>query len=287
MNRYKNLVNLIDSRLEFLSNYNKSTYDVLLEAEKYSLTAGGKHLRGLILIKVAMLGNIPVEDALDFACALEMVHTYSLIHDDLPEMDNDDIRRGKPTCHVKFGADIALLAGDALLTKAFEVIVNTTASPMVKLECIKILAAACGEHGMLAGQVIDKCYENKTASIEIIEELQHRKTGDMFVAAVKIGSALADLDADKEDLLVEYIKDLGLAFQIKDDILDVTSSEQVLGKPINSDIENSKSTFVSVLGLEKANELLNEKICNAKKAICDISDPFFAVLADYFAERIK
>lgn len=288
MNKYIDIINSISERLDKISDFSDCNYNSLLSAQKYSLTSGGKHLRGLIVVKCAMFGGVDINKALDFACALEMVHTYSLVHDDLPEMDNDDLRRGKPTCHKKFGADIALLAGDALLTKAFNVVAdNNDFDSDVKIDIIRILSQKSGEHGMLAGQTIDKECENKTIDIDLLSELQLRKTGALFVAAVEIGCRLGNVKREIVDKLVEYIKLLGLAFQIKDDILDVTSSQEVLGKPINSDDKCSKSTFVSLYGLEKAKEIMNEKISDAKRLVSDINDPFFIELADYFAKREK
>ncbi len=288
MNKYVDIVNLISSRLDSISDFSDCNYNSLLLAQKYSLTSGGKHLRGLILLKCAMYGGVDIYKALDYACALEMVHTYSLVHDDLPEMDNDDLRRGKPTCHKKFGADIALLAGDALLTKAFNLIANdNNFNNDTKIDVIRILSEKCGEHGMLAGQTIDKECEDKAIDEELLCELQLRKTGELFVSAVEIGCRLGNVNNSIKDKLVEYIKNLGLAFQIKDDILDVTSSQEVLGKPINSDNKCLKSTFVSIYGLEKAKEIMQNKINLAKQLVCDVDDPFFIELADYFAKREK
>ncbi len=288
MNRYIDIINLISVRLDEISNYSDCSYNDLLSAQKYSLTAGGKHLRGLILIKCALLGGADIDSVIDYACALEMVHTYSLIHDDLPEMDNDDLRRGKPTCHKKFGVDIALLAGDALLTKAFNIIAcNEKFSDDIKIEVIRFLSQKSGEHGMLAGQVIDKQSENKFIDEQLLFELQQRKTGDLFACAVLIGCKLGNVDSVTQNNLLTYINNLGLAFQIKDDILDITSSEDVLGKPINSDDKCSKSTFVTLFGLNKAKSILNDKVNVAKQSICNIEDPFFEILADYFIKREK
>lgn len=288
MNRYTDTVKLISARLEELSHYDFCSYEKLLEAQKYSLTSGGKHLRGLILMQTAALGGVDADVSLDFACALEMVHTYSLIHDDLPEMDNDDIRRGKPTCHIKFGTDIALLAGDALLTKAFSVISKAKGSSLdAKLKCVEILADSSGEHGMLAGQAIDKISENISIDINLLEELQARKTGDMFVAAIKMGCILGNVDFETEKSLIEYMRHLGIAFQIKDDILDVTSSLNILGKPVGSDAASNKATFVTLLGLEEAQLQLENKLKLAKSSVLKIDEPFYTILADYFGSRTK
>ncbi len=288
MNKYKHLVNLISDRLDKLSDFEQTSYSKLLEAEKYSLTAGGKHLRGLILMKCAAMGGLSETAALDIACALEMVHTYSLIHDDLPEMDNDDMRRGMPTCHVKFGADTALLAGDALLTKAFYTISSSdNFSADKKIACINILASKCGEHGMLAGQAIDKAFEGSKINESVLDELHSRKTGDMFKAAVLMGCILGSVENDLTNKLVELISILGLAFQIKDDILDITSSSDVLGKNVNSDTKSFKSTYVSVYGLDKSIEILNNKIAQAKNISKEIGNDFFVDLTNYFLKRDK
>lgn len=288
MNRYSVYTDKISKHLDKLSDYSASSYEVLSEAQKYSLVSGGKHLRGLLLMQTAMLGGVEADKLLNFACAIEMVHTYSLIHDDLPEMDNDDLRRGVPTCHKKFGHAIALLAGDALITKTFNIISNDSYfSSDTKLRCISILSEACGEHGMLAGQTIDKICENKSISFELLNELHARKTGDMFAAAVKMGCVLGNVDKRVENNLVSYIADLGLAFQIKDDILDVVSTSEQLGKPVNSDEKSAKSTFVSMLGLEKSDLLLKQTVQRAKDSVKDIQAPFFSILADYFVNRTK
>ena len=287
MNKYSETVQLIEKSLLSHSNFSNCNYSKLLDAERYSLTAGGKHLRGLILIETARMGNPDMLFVMELACAIEMVHTYSLIHDDLPEMDNDDLRRGKPTCHKVYGADTALLAGDGLLTKAFSVICATAAPAEVRVQCMDVLADACGEHGMLAGQMLDKQFEGKEVSLAKIRELHARKTGDMFVAAGKMGAAAGGLDFDTERKLVSVISRLGAAFQIKDDILDVTSDAATLGKPINSDIESHKSTYVSLLGLDGANKELNRIISSVKDDLKTMDAPFFDDLADFFLKRTK
>lgn len=288
MNKYSNDIRLITDRLYELTGFKECSYDKLLDAQRYSVTAGGKHLRGLILLESAKLGGVSECKALDYACALEMVHTYSLIHDDLPEMDNDELRRGVPTCHIKYGTAAALLAGDALLTKAFEIMAqNAEFSCEKRIKCIQILSAACGEHGMLAGQMIDKLSENKAISYEQLTELHKRKTSAMFCAAIQMGAALSDLSPEMTDELTRMMELLGIAFQIKDDILDITSDSATLGKPINSDLKCSKSTFVSVLGIEKS-ELLLKEIIDDVKSIRIISDnSFFSDLADFFINRTK
>lgn len=288
MNNYKDEIELISQRLDRLTQFESCSYDKLLEAERYSVTAGGKHLRGLILLETAKLGGVSTEKSVDYACALEMVHTYSLIHDDLPEMDNDDLRRGIPTCHVKYGEALALLAGDALLTKAFSVIAsNRDFTDNKKIECIRVLSDFCGEHGMLAGQTIDKLSENKIIDEKTLIQLNLRKTADMFCAAVRMGAVLADIDSKTEAELIKGMNALGLAFQIKDDILDVTSSSDCIGKPVKSDEKCRKSTFISLKGIENSRELLNSLIEEAKAAPVFKDNRFFYDLAEFFANRTK
>ena len=288
MNKYTDSVKLISERLDEITDYEKCAYDTLLKAEKYSVTAGGKHLRGLILLETAKIGGAASSSVADYACAVELVHTYSLIHDDLPEMDNDDLRRGLPTCHKKFGTAIALLAGDALLTKAFNLISNDTHFDCKhKLDCIRILSQACGEHGMLAGQTLDKLCENKNADLQSLTELHNRKTTDMFCAAVKMGCVIGDISDDICRQLTEGMNLLGLVFQIKDDILDVISDTESLGKPVMSDFKSQKSTFVSLLGLEKSYSLIDSLVLQAKKLPIFQQIPFYNDLADYFINRKK
>ncbi len=201
-----------------------------------------------------------MEDALPFACAIEMIHTYSLIHDDLPAMDNDDLRRGKPSNHKMFGEAVAILAGDALLNRAFEIILspNVTIDAQRALKAAYELATASGSTGMIGGQMIDLKYEKKKCTIEVLEQMHLKKTGAMIIAACKMGCILAGADQQKIDAASQYGKNIGLSFQIQDDILDTISDSETLGKPSGSDAQNGKSTFVTVLGLQKSKELVNQ-----------------------------
>ncbi len=246
-------LDLIDKRLNELFIDNKEEYSLLLNAMNYSISAGGKRIRPCLLMEFSRVCGADQKDALQFACALEMIHTYSLIHDDLPCMDNDDMRRGKPSCHIKFGEANALLAGDALLTEAFNVALSTENVPFDRVtKAAKILAGCAGVHGMIGGQVIDLKYEKETPSLQSVMQMYRLKTGALLVAAAKIGCVLAGADDEKINNAATFAENVGLAFQIRDDILDITSSAEELGKPIGSDSENSKNTYVSFVGLEKA-----------------------------------
>lgn len=262
---------LIDNRLNELIWASGSNYDSVLNAMKYSISIGGKRIRPCLLLEFARICGGDENDALNLGCALEMVHTYSLIHDDLPCMDNDDLRRGMPSCHKKFGEDIALLAGDGLLTLSFNIIAqckNTSVENVIK--CIDILSSYSGAHGMIGGQIIDLESENKEISIDVLKELCELKTARLLQAACQMGCIISEADETLQNAAYEYGYNLGMAFQIIDDILDVTSTTEELGKPVGSDNENNKSTFVSILGVDTAISLANEY---TNKALTSL-DPF-------------
>jgi len=245
--------NLVENRINELYPESKLPYKEVLDAARYSLLMGGKRIRPAIVLEFCKLCGGEEGDALDFAVALEMIHTYSLIHDDLPCMDNDDMRRGKPSCHKAFGEDIALLAGDTLLTEAFFVAANANVSPEKALSAVSFLAANAGLHGMIGGQVMDLAFEEKTPEAAELQDMYTRKTGALLIAAASLGCIAAG-KCDEQTLksAAKYGYNLGLAFQIIDDILDVTSTEKTLGKPIGSDEKNGKTTFVTIFGLDKA-----------------------------------
>lgn len=240
---------------------------VVSDAMKYSLESGGKRIRPLLTLEFCRLCGGDVEEALPFACAIEMVHTYSLIHDDLPCMDNDNMRRGKPSCHVAFGEDYALLAGDALLTRAFGLICESALAkknPLCAVKATALLSELSGSNGMIGGQVVDLSSEGKTVSIETLKTMDKLKTGALIRCACLLGVAAAGGNEQAETAADEYAASIGLAFQIVDDILDVTADEKVLGKPVGSDKEQNKSTYVSLLGLEKSREfadVLTQEAC--------------------------
>ncbi len=229
-------------------------YSSVIGASRYSLLLGGKRIRPVIMLEFAKLFGFESEAVFDFAVALEMIHTYSLIHDDLPCMDNDDLRRGKPSCHKKFGEDIALLAGDTLLTESFCLAAKSEICAERKVKAISVLAKRAGLHGMIGGQVMDLSFEKITPDAESLKNMCLKKTGALLSAAAEIGCILAGADEESVKIASEYALKLGLAFQIIDDILDVTSTEEVLGKPIGSDANNNKTTYVTLLGLDGAKE---------------------------------
>ena len=250
---------LVDDRLQLLLNSKPTLYEDVREAMRYSVSIGGKRIRPCLLMEFADICGGDREDALNIAAALEMVHTYSLIHDDLPCMDNDDMRRGMPSCHKKFGEDIALLAGDALLTLAFKVISTCKNSkPDNILKCVNILSDFAGVDGMVGGQVIDLQSEEKRVDDKTLLQMCTLKTARLIQAACLMGCVISNASEEEQKAAFDFGYNLGVAFQIVDDILDVISTTEELGKPIGSDSQNNKSTFVSTLGLETARKLANE-----------------------------
>ena len=223
-------------------------------AARYSLLGGGKRIRAILTLSVCdMLGG-EMQAAAQFAAAVEMLHCYSLIHDDLPCMDNDDLRRGRPSCHKAFSESTAMLAGDVLLTEAFEVIANAPAAPQVCVAAARALGAGAGSRGMVYGQELDKHFETVKASESELLQLHAHKTGALIVAATDLGCAAAGKTGAKREALRRYAAEIGLVFQIVDDMLDVTSTTQELGKPVGSDAENDKTTFITLYGLQGAGE---------------------------------
>ena len=259
----------------------------LYEAMNYSIFAGGKRLRPMIMMMTAkMLGKSP-DTVLPFACAMEMIHTYSLIHDDLPAMDNDDLRRGKPTNHKVFGEAEAILAGDALLTKAFEVVSEYDEDGVDKsrvLRAIKVLAVSAGSEGMVGGQDID--IYGDLSELDKLKHMHSLKTGAIIRASGVIGAILSGADEKQIRAVDEYCYNLGIAFQIQDDLLDVLGNEEALGKPIGSDADNNKSTYVTLCGTEKSQKMQEEYIKKAKASlnIFDNNEELLA-LADMLVNR--
>ena len=248
--------------------------DLTIEAALYSLTAGGKRIRPVLMLAAADMLKVPRETVMPYAMAIEMIHTYSLIHDDLPCMDNDDTRRGMPTCHVRYTEPIALLAGDALLNRAYEVVLEAASDgDRNRMEAASFLASMAGARGMIGGQTLDILSEGKIIPEELLKTLHRKKTGCLLTAPVMIPVILADDDADKEFLsknMTDLSAHIGLAFQIKDDILDVTSTREMLGKSTGKDAAENKSTFVTLYGLTKAGELLEEESSLAFDALSRI-----------------
>ncbi len=230
----------------------------VVEAMRYSLAAGGKRIRPVLVLEFCRLcggtSETAQKGAMAAACALEMIHTFSLIHDDLPEMDNDDFRRGKPSCHKAFGVATALLAGDALLNEAFQILADDLfLSAEQKVQMLHVLTKATGASEMIGGQIMDMAFETRNdVTLEEQTAMCAAKTGALIRAACKLGCIAAESTKTQRTLADEYGAKLGLAFQIVDDILDVTGSEEVLGKPVGSDAQEGKTTFVTLLGLEEA-----------------------------------
>ena len=291
----KQLESYIEQVETFLSHYLQTDgcvgQEKIVEAMRYSALAGGKRLRPAITLEFCRISGGKTERALPFAVALEMIHTYSLIHDDLPCMDNDDLRRGQPTNHKVYGEAMAVLAGDALLTQAFELASNPgyTAGldARITLQAIHCLAQEAGVLGMIGGQVLDLQAEGQEIGAHTLMQLQERKTGALIRAAAQMGCLIGGASEEQTQAAIQYAEQLGLAFQIQDDILDIEGDEATLGKPIGSDEAKQKSTFPALLGLAACHELVHEL---TKEAIAAIETSFedtgfLAALAQSLADR--
>lgn len=256
-------------------------YDETLEkAMEYSLMAGGKRLRPVLLMAAADAVGKDGAAFLTTGCAIEMIHTYSLIHDDLPAMDNDDYRRGKPTNHKVFGDGIAVLAGDALLTLAFEVMLRQEgAAPETLVTVVSEMSRAAGPYGMVGGQVLDIEGEGRRLDLTALRKIHMGKTGALFCAAIRSGAILAGAKEEELAALTLYAERFGLAFQITDDILDVTGDEAAIGKPVGSDVRNEKATYVTLTSLEEAKKLAEDAVEEAVAAL-DIFGERAAFLRD-------
>lgn len=277
-----------ENRLSACFSENNTEYAVITDACRYSLLLGGKRLRPYLMHCFYKLCGGEGDGSFGFEAAIECIHTYSLIHDDLPCMDNDDMRRGKPSCHIKFGEANALLAGDALLTAAFGIAAEKTVSSAEnKLRAISLLSRHAGIDGMIGGQAVDLIYEEKIADESVLKLICSLKTGALIKAACTIGCVLAGADEEKISAAEAYADYLGLAFQIVDDILDETSTVEKLGKPIHSDKGNNKSTFVSIFGIDRCKELVFELTDKAKEALNVFGPEAEGLknLADYLCNR--
>ena len=260
----------------------------LQRAMAYSLLSGGKRIRPVLTLAACRLFGGQAEKALPFACGLEMIHTYSLIHDDLPCMDNDDFRRGKPTNHKVYGEATAVLAGDSLLTAAFGVLAQAELSPEQIVRGVACLSQAAGPAGMAGGQILDLLGEGKTLTYDEIVQIQNLKTGCMIEAAVRLGAIAAGSTPEEEEAVAEYARKIGLAFQIRDDVLDVLGDEAELGKPIGSDQENQKSTFVGLKGIEGCEALIEKLTEGAVASLASYpGSEFLCELARMLAGRTK
>jgi farnesyl diphosphate synthase len=263
--------------------------DRLYQAMRHGVLSGGKRLRPFMVMQSAKMFNVDTAKARRVAAAIEFVHCYSLIHDDLPSMDNSDLRRGMPTVHVRYDEATALLAGDSLLTLAFEILADrdTHADPNVRVELVRKLAEASGPQGMCGGQMLDLIGEHEEFDLGTISRMQRMKTGKLMAFACEAGAILGKADDMHKKALVNYAYDLGLAFQVTDDILDVEAPTSMTGKPANQDEKAGKSTFVSTMGKEQAKaraEMLAAQACRHLKIFNGRGD-MLEELANYVLER--
>ncbi|MFR5877042.1 MAG: polyprenyl synthetase family protein [Eubacterium sp.] len=258
----------------------------VVRAMKYSLSNGGKRLRPILVLEFCRICGGNIRDALPFACAIEYIHTYSLIHDDLPCMDDDDLRRGSPSCHKMYGEATALLAGDALLTHAFEIISSAELSDSQISSAVCLLAQNSGVGGMIGGQVLDLKYEKQDPSISELLTVHKLKTGALISAACLLGCIAAGASEEQIAAASKYAYNIGIAFQIKDDLLDVFGDEKKLGKPIGSDAENDKVTYVTLVGQDKAQKDVERLTEAAIKQLIHFHDvDFMESLSLYLISR--
>ncbi len=272
---------------EYLSDFDLPQQSVV-NAMRYSLLSGGKRIRAILLLEFCRMCGGDTQTAMPFACAVEMLHCYSLIHDDLPCMDDDDLRRGIPSCHIKFGEAIAVLAGDALLTLAFDIIlnpINPGLSAGNTLKAAGLLARAAGYKGMVGGQVIDM--ECSGADDVILTHQNELKTGAVIRAAVMMGCIAADADDALIRTADDYAEKIGLSFQIVDDILDMVGSTEEIGKPAGSDAGNKKTTFATLYGVEKSRNIVDQLVNDAKAFLkaFPFSDDFIYSFTDALSDR--
>ena len=276
----------IESYLPKEEGYQKTIF----EAMNYSLRAGGKRLRPILLMEAYKLCQGQGEDFVPYSVAMEMIHTYSLIHDDLPALDNDDLRRGKPTNHIVFGEAMAILAGDALLNTAYETMLNATFKhprPELSLRAAYEISRGAGIYGMIGGQVVDVESEDKKINKDKLDYIHMNKTAAMIVGSVRAGAILAGVDEDRLESLTKYAENIWLAFQIVDDILDIEGDEKLLGKRVGSDLDNDKSTYPSLLGISESKKIVENLIEEAKISleVFDSDAEFMNALADFIRDR--
>ena len=283
INELNSAVSLADEYIKGVLPKEKLPQEEIVKAMDYSLSSGGKRIRPVIAIFAAKSLGVGSESVMPYAAAIELIHTYSLIHDDLPCMDNDDLRRGRPTNHKVFGEATAVLAGDALLNFAFETALMADTEPEKKIALLKIIARSAGLYGMIGGQILDMEGEKRKLAADEIRLMQNLKTGALIKAAAAIGAVTA---GERKEFFDVYAENLGLAFQLKDDILDVTATTEELGKPVLSDEKNEKSTFVSLYGVDGTKRLLEE---TTEKAIASLPEgaELLKELALYLLERKK
>ena len=273
---------------EYLANVfrEETRYADLQEAMEYSLLAGGKRIRPVLTLETCRMCGGNLQAALPFACGLEMIHTYSLIHDDLPAMDDDQLRRGRPTNHVVYGEATAILAGDGLLTAAFEQLTRAELPPERIVAAVACLSRNAGPAGMVGGQALDMAGEGRSLTRGELEQLQSLKTGALISAAAELGCIAAGGTPEQREKVRAYAQALGRAFQIQDDILDVTSTDEELGKTVGSDRVNEKTTFITSLGLEGSRAMVEKLTGEAVAALAGFQQPEFLIwLAETLARR--
>ena len=283
-------VDYIEKLLKEYMPEEKGYQKTIFEAMNYSLKAGGKRLRPILTLEACRIVGGNEEDAIPFAIAIEMIHTYSLIHDDLPALDNDDLRRGRPTNHKVYGDAMAILAGDGLLNYAFEIMLKSSIgkeNPAKYLNAINEIAKSSGVYGMIGGQVVDIESEDKKIEMEKLDFIHLNKTAAIIVGCMRAGAIIGDATEKQLENITKYATNIGLSFQIADDILDITGDESKLGKKVGSDIDNNKSTYPSLIGLEKSKEIANDLINEAKTRISNIKgdNEFLNDLAEYIVAR--
>jgi len=280
---------LIDSELSKYFLADGMPQKELFDSMRYSLLAGGKRIRAMLVLEFCRISGGDVSKVMPLACAIEMLHTYSLIHDDLPCMDNDELRRGKPTNHIVYGECTAVLAGDALQAEAFGTILRSELPAEYRASCAEILADAVGADGMCGGQYLDMVGENKQLTEDELNEINTRKTGALIIAACRMGVAAAGGTEEQLEAAAMFGAAIGAAFQIRDDMLDVISSDEVLGKPVGSDAEECKNTYMALLGYEKCADMV-QKLTNYAKysLIGSFTDTdFLFELADSLVSRLN
>ena len=283
-------VDYIEKLLKEYMPEEKGYQKTIFEAMNYSLKAGGKRLRPILTLEACRIVGGNEEDAIPFAIAIEMIHTYSLIHDDLPALDDDDLRRGRPTNHKVYGDAMAILAGDGLLNYAFEIMLSSSIgkeNPAKYLNAINEIAKSSGVYGMIGGQVVDIESEDKKIEMEKLDFIHLNKTAAIIVGCMRAGAIIGDATEEQLENITKYATNIGLSFQIADDILDITGDESKLGKKVGSDIDNNKSTYPSLIGLEKSKEIANDLINEAKTRISNIKGDteFLNDLAEYIVAR--
>ena len=279
---------LIDTKLAEYFRADDIPQAGLFEAMRYSLNAGGKRIRPILVLEFCRITGGDCDKSLPVACAIEMLHTYSLIHDDLPCMDNDDLRRGKPTNHVVYGECTATLAGDALQAEAFGTILRSELPAEARAECARILADAVGADGMCGGQFLDMIGENKLLTADELDEINSRKTGALLIAACTMGVAAAGGNEKQSEAARRFGAAIGAAFQIRDDMLDVISTSEQLGKPIGSDAQEHKNTYMALYGAERCMKMIEKLTEVAKAALNEAFDDtaFLCDLADSMVTRM-